>query len=306
MKKTIALLLAICTVLTLFAACGSEEKPVTTQSPQASTQEVTSNATTEAPETQTPEAKAPEVSIPETVIYDADGIKITATGMENDGDWGKGIKFLVENSTDKNIAFSGDNFVINGITVYGYLYIEVAAGKKANGTLEIDYATLDNAQISEIATIVSYDAYIVDTDSYDTLCTVPFSIESSVSGSYTQAIDETGEVLFDQDGIVVIAQYISDAYYGNMVRMLVKNNTGKDIICEAENVSVNGFTISAWMYNTIYTASVSYCELEIFSDSLEENGIEEVEEITFTLNFIDNSSYSTITTSDELQLFVVK
>lgn len=308
MKKIIALLLAICVVASTLSACGGNEQPLSTSDPKQEAQPAESEATPETtqPETTQPETTAPSAELVESVVYDADGIKITATKLVEDDIWGNGVSFLVENNTERNLSFSGDYFVVNGVTVYGMLYIDVAAGKKANGSVLFSHDELNRAGITEFATISTYNARMVDTDSYDTVADVTFDLATTLAGNYTQNIDETGDIVFDQDGVTVIAQITSDSFYGNVVQMLTKNNTGKDIIIQAENVSVNGFTIDAWMYDTVFHDSVRYCQLDIFQDSLDENGIEAIEEVTFTVRVIESDTYDSITESGELKVYVAE
>lgn len=303
MKKILALLLAVCLAATALSACViiDDEKPLTTNAPDGTSSTDTSTAP---PETKAPETA--EVTIAETVVYDENGIKITVTGIDNNSLFGKEIKFLVENSTDKNITVSGNTFIVNGVTLYGMMYIDVAAGKKANDTLTFMRTDLENAGISEIASVSAHDLHITDTDSFDTLYEIPLSIETSVSETYSQAINDAGDVVFEQDGITVIAQVVTDSMWGNTVRLLVKNGTGKDVIVNAENISVNGFTITAWMYDVVCKDTVRFCDLDLFSSGLKDNGIEEIEDVSFTIRVTEEETYDPITESGELQVFVTK
>lgn len=300
MRKLIAIFLVILTICGIFAGCGAEEaKPVSVQD---SVDAVENN---QADEEETPvETEASEtITIQETVVYENGGVKVTATGIE-EGWTGTEIKLLVENTTDRNIVLSGDNVIVNGVTMPTYLYIDVAAGKKSNGTMSIYSTNLDEAGIEKIATINVKDAHIVDTDSYETLAESPFEVVTSVGADYVQGIDESGDVLFEANGVSVIGKIISDSLLGEEVILFVKNESDKDVTVEAENISVNGFTIDGWMYDTVYAGTVRFCSLDIYSTSLEENGITEVKDISFTIRLIDSHSYSSIAQSDEIQIVV--
>lgn len=300
MKKTIALILALCMVASLITACSGDEQQLSSTQPNnvsgSSTEEPEAPAETEAPEVQT--------EIAEAVLYDNNGYKVTVTGIDNGSIFGKEINLLVENTTDKNVALSGDTFVVNGIAMYGMLYIEVAAGKKANGSLTLLQDDLDVAGVEDIVNVVAYDAHIVDTDSYDILCDVPMDI--TTTSTYQQVIDDSGEVVFDENGITVIAKTISENLFGKTAVLFVKNNSGSDIYAQAENVSVNGFTISAWMYDIVPDGTVRFSDLGIYESELEENGITDIEEITFTISAINPDSYSTVAQSDEIQVFAAE
>lgn len=316
MKKLIAMLLVLCLCATMFAGCSvrvGNERPVSGTKPAQ-------NEGTEAPrkdkdqgknkpaETNPPEtnpSKTGDVSVEETVLYEANGVRITLKSLDTDGFMGPEFKLLVENDTDQNIMLTDNGLVVNGVTLSGGMYISVAAGKKANDTLEIYNDALETAGIEQIATVMC-DAYIFDSDTYETMDEFRFTINTSIADTYVQEIDEHGDVILDQDGITVIAKSLSDSLFGNKVVMLVKNDTGKDIRMSADNVSVNGFMVSAWMYDTVYAGTVCFCELEISGSDLEDNDIEQIDEITFTLEAFDIESYRTITASGEIGLYVTR
>ena len=290
-----------CLVLLLLAVlflcgCTAREKPLTTTAP--------TTVATESPRTETtlPETTAAP-SLESRVVYDVEGVKVTVTGLSDD--WmGRKITLLVENTTDRNLALSGDVFAVNGITVPGYLYAEVAAGMKTNDALELYNDALETAGILQIATVRSGDIRLVDTDSFEVLDRVVLDLETDIAEGYRQGIDDTGEELFEEDDITVIAQILSQELYGNTVQLLVKNETGKDIIVEAENISVNGFTLDAWLYDTVLADTVRFCEMDLFSTGLEENNIEEIRQVSFNLRILDAGSLQTISQSERLEVFV--
>ena len=199
---------------------------------------------------------------------------------------------------------TGMDVIVNGITMNGYLYIDVAAEKKANGVLEIYTDSLQVAGIEQIATVNAVDAYIYDTDSYETIVNTPFAVTTSLGAEYRQALDETGDVLYESNGVAVISKIISDGLFGKTVLLYVRNESGKNVIIQGENISVNGFTIDAWLYDNVYADTVRFCGLDIFTTALEENGITEIEDVSFTISIIDPQSFNTIASSDEIQIYV--
>lgn len=285
-------LLSLLLLCLLLAGCASP-KPQPTEAPTVTTEPATG-------ETQPPTKPQSDVTMANQVIYDKDGVRITVTGMEDDSWTGKKIWMMLENNTDRNLLLTGDVFVVNGITVQAYLYAEVAAGMKANDSLELFTEVLDMAGIEKIATIRGYDTRLVDSDSLDTVAKIPLTLETSVAQTHVQEIDVSGEVVFQQDGVTVIARVISEEFYGQSVQLLVKNETGRDIILEAENISVNGFTVDAWLYDTVCKDTVRFSELDLFSSGLQDNGIEAVEEVTFTLRVLDDTTYETLMKSGVL------
>lgn len=289
MRKLSAIVLVLALCLTL-AACGREEAlPSKPTKPPAQT---------------LPQHTAPQNPLAEQVIFEENGIKITVKGMEEDTMIGTEIRVLVENGTDRNIAFSGDLFVVNGITVPGYLYAQAAAGTKTNDTIELYTDVLKTSGITAVGTLRGYDARLIDTDTYETLAQVPMDLTTTHAGDGSFSYDDSGVELFQGEGITVIAQVVQEEFYGKTARFLVKNGTGRDIIVEAEHVSVNGYTLDAWLYDTVVADTVRYCHLDLFETGLAENGIDAIEAISFKLNFLDAHTYETITQSEQLSVTV--
>ena len=288
MKQFLAIQFAVILCLGL-AGCGREAAPDTISAPTSDT---------------LPRYTAPETPIAQQVIYEEQGIRITVKGMEEDTMIGTEIRILVENGTDRNIAFSGDLFVVNGITVPGYLYAQAAAGTRTNDTIELFADVLDSAGISSVGMIRGYDTRIVDTDSFETLAMVPLELTTTHAGDGIYFYDESGVELYQERGITVIAQVVQEEFYGKTARLLVKNGTGKDIIVEAEHVSVNGYTLDAWLYDTVVADTVRYCHLDLFETGLAENGIDAIETISFQLTFLDAATYEPLAQSQQLTVNV--
>lgn len=248
-------------------------------------------------------ATSVEMSIAECVLYDEDGVRITVKGIE-DSFTGPDIKLLVENNTNKNIAVGCSDFIVNGITMHGSLYIDVASGKKSNGTLSLYNSDLEVAGIEDITTIRTFEAYISDTDTYMKTKDISLEIKTSLAGIYEQEIDYSGILLFEQNGISIIAKGISDDFMGGTVTVLIKNESGEDILVQADNVSVNGYTISVLHSDAVCSGTVRFSQIDIFETYLEENDIEAIETVTFTLDILNPKTFQTITHTDELAMSV--
>lgn len=316
MKRLLTALLAICMVFGL-VACASEkpqetypyvqvetlpaavapEVPVVTQPQIIETEPIE----TEAPETDPPATEAAESALDEVVVYDDGTFKLTAKGIDYSGDYSVDIKFLAENTSDRNVSFSGDYFTINGITMYCFFYAEVAAGKKANCRMEINRDYLEAYGIDQIATIVAHDTRIYDSDEYDTIADFQFSLATSIADTYQQVIDDSGEVIYDQDGIVIKYRGIIESEYsGEELMFYVENNTDRDMTITVDNVSVNGFMVYGFLTVHAYSGCVAYETMDFSTSDMEENEIETIEEVGFTLRAYDPESYRTIWETDEI------
>lgn len=251
--------------------------------------------------TEKPDAKDGNITLEESVVFDEDGVRITAKGMK-DSFSGIDIELLVENNTDKNIAVSCSDFIVNGITIHGNMYIDAAAGKKSNDAISFYDHDLEVAGIKQIASVASFDAHIADTDTYMKITDISFNISTSAAESYSQSIDESGVILYEQDGISVIGKNFGENFFGDTVTVLVKNDSGNDLIVQADNVSVNGYTISVLHSDAVCDGTVRFCEIDLMKTFLEENGIESIEEVTFELSALDPETFKTIVETGELMI----
>ncbi len=271
MKKLIAVLLAVTLMAGLLTACSQKEEA----------------------------SKEPkkEITLDETVIIDENDIKVTITGLK-EGWLGTDLAVTIENNAEANIALSTDDCVINGITIGSFGYISAPAGETTEGTITIYNTELELAGIDTIATISCPNATIVDDDSFDTLCQAPFDLTTSVGADFEQTIDQSGDVIFEGEGITVSTKFVEDDTDGAGVYLLVQNETGMDIIVEGMDITVNSTDVSAWLYDTVYADTVRFCDLGLFTSDLEDKGIEAVEQVAFSLRFYGEDSYDSITETE--------
>ena len=140
--------------------------------------------------------------ISETVLYHKDGIKVTATKLEQTINGGT-IHVTMVNNTELPVSMASDDIIVNGITVTDGYCIEAPANSTASGKIDISYRSMDNAHITNIAYIESPDARIFENVEFTTLDTASFRIETSIAADYAQVYPEAGNTIYDKNGIKV-------------------------------------------------------------------------------------------------------
>lgn len=276
MKKTLLSLLCVLLAVAAFAlmaiASGSSDdpKPITDESGEASEGTETSE-------------KKPigKVTIEETVLLDKAGIKITAKEYVSDLIWGDGIKLLVENTTDKSVTVGCDALIVNNYMITDLFSCTVAAGKKTNETLYLSSSELKDAGIDVIGQVEIYfhahekDEYLesifekelatVKTSQFDQMDTTP---------------NDSGKELYNANGIKIVGKYVQEkSLLGAAIQLYIENKTGKDVYVTCDDLSVNGFTLDALFYSTIYNGKMTIDDITLLSSDLEENEITSVDEI---------------------------
>ena len=212
---------------------------------------------------------------------------------------------LIENDTEQNITVGVTALIVNDFMITDVFASDVAAGKKSNDTMNLLSSELNAAGINVIGQIEVY-FHIYDSDTWDSIAdTDCITIKTSMYDQMDTTVDDAGEVLYEEDGIKIVAKYVDDSdFWGTAILLYIENDSGQDVIIQADNVSINGFTLdSALLSSSVYDGKKAYDNITLFSSELEENDITSVEEISLTFRIIDANSYSTITESDEITFY---
>ena len=104
----------------------------------------------------------------ESVIYDKDDIKVTYTGMSADSlNISTEIKLKIENSSDKSVLVSSDDFSVDGYSINAALHTDVAAGKAANDSITVlDSYLKDNGLSGDSIKEAEFILKIFDSNNY--------------------------------------------------------------------------------------------------------------------------------------------
>lgn len=242
-----------------------------------------------------------EVTIKEQVLYDKDNFKITATSIDMDEFLGPEINVLIENNTDKNLTVQTRDVSINGLMIEPTFSSDVAAGKRANDSISFFSEDLQNNRIDKIAEI-ELRFNIFTSEDFDTIAeTDPIMITTSAKDTYVQSYDDSGDVLYDKNGVRIIDKGLAtDELFGPEIRVYIENNTAQAITVQAQNVSINGF-----MTDPIFSSDIAPAKKindGITFIDLEENGIEKIEEAELSFIIFDMDSLDTIDESDTIKL----
>lgn len=297
MKRMLTALLA--SAMLLLAGCStSNSEPTSVASVDTAASNVGEIASTDDAAT----AEDNAVTLDETVIYDENDIKITATGFNENGFLGPELNLLIENNSAQNIMVQPDYCLVNGYMMYGLMSADVAVGKKDNDTLGFSRSTLKECGIDQIADI-RLKFTISDGDSWMTLYeTDEINLQTSVAGTYTQAYDDRGEVVYDTNGIKVVAKSAGDEFLGKGVTFYLENNTDQHIVVNGENISVNGYMMTDLFYADLAPRSHAVDTLTLLDSELTDNSIETIEEVELSLRIVDNDTYDNIDTTSPITL----
>lgn len=279
----------------ILSACGGETggSPTTTSEKQ----EEKASSDVEVSENDSPETTAskPELSIEKQIIFEQDGIVITVTGISEDEIFGPELNLLIDNASSKNITVQSRKAAINGYMVSSSMSCDVLSGKKANDSLTFMNSDIKNCGIDAIANI-EFSFHIFESDSYDKLYDSGLiRLTTSLAEEFSQTYDDSGEVLYDENGIKLIFKELDtdDSIFGPQIMIYTENNTEQTITIQARNTSVNGFMVDPSISTEITPGNKAVSGMTFMKSQLEENNITDFETVETSFH-IFNDNFGTI------------
>lgn len=241
------------------------------------------------------QTSAGPVTIEEQVLFDRDGVVVTAKEYTQDSIWGDGIKLLVENNRDENITVSCRDLIVNHYMVSNLFSCDVAAGKKVNKDLNFSSSDLKAAGIETVAEVeASFHVYNADT--WDTIFDTDLvGIKTSEYGQVEYLPNDAGKELYNGGGIRIVGKYVDeDSIWGTAILLYVENNSDQKIVVQARDLSVNGFMLTPLFSCTVYPGRMAVDDITLLSSEMEQNGIESVQDVELSFHITDESFFNTI------------
>lgn len=307
-KRVIALAIV---ATTLLSGCGSNDstKEITSANTSSAASEATTDDGTEAvtetasddaatTEAASAEEPAGDTSIEEQVLFDANDVRITAVEYVTDTIWGDGIKVLIENNGSANVGIGCDALIVNDYMINDLFSEQVAAGKKANETIDLLTSELEAAGIDNVGKI-EVQFHLFDPDTYMTTYTSDLvTIETSHYADMDTSANDDGQELYNEGGIRIVGKYVDEnSFWGNAIVLYLENNTDRNICVQANDLSINGFMINGIFSSTIYSGKKAVDDVTLFQSELDENGIASVDDVELTFHIFDPDTYATIADS---------
>lgn len=257
-------------------------------------------------------------SIEETVMYDADGLKITATGLTF-SNYSVDLELLVENSSSKNLSVVSGSMgyscnAVNGYMIEdGYLSCDVAAGKSANESVSFGYDALMLYGINEVADIdMGFD---ISDEEYNSVYTGPCQVLTSAHDDHDYTVDVYPEAitsqaamntfdydmtyfsedsLYEQNGVKLLSSGIMVNQDGESLLLLeLENTTDSLVYLTTSSIALNGLTAysSTWSSNAINPGTRGFISVNTASVLApaywEDLGIRELGSVSLFLTQLD-------------------
>lgn len=297
MKKW-RILLFVLVMSVLLAACGGsteDDVPIVTEAAEATAKP---DFTAKPERETTPIPTEAPVEFKEITVIDNEECAIRITDIDPDDSWGYTIKACFENrSADKNYMFSVQTAAVNGIEADPFFATTIAAGKKGNSKIQFSNKELYEPDIGDFTDIeitfrvYDSDDWMADAVALETVHIYPYGEENAKH--YVRAAQPQDIVLIDNDSVsVIVTGFTEDSIWGYTANLYLVNKTDKELMFAVDDVSVNGFMADPFWARSLTGGKVCFTSMSWSNSTLEENGIETVEEIEMNLRAYDSNNWN--------------
>lgn len=180
---------------------------------------------------------------------------------------------------------------------------DVEPGKKSNDGISFSSGDMEKNGVSTIG-VIEFSFHVFDPETYEGgFDSDVVVIETSAAGSVPAAAGIENAAILEQDGIVIsFVGFEVDDWGDFAVKFCIENNTETAITVQARDVSLNGFMLDGTMSADVMPGKISNTSLSFFGSSLQENGIENVEEAELKFHIFDKDTSDTILDTEAITL----
>ena len=123
----------------------------------------------------------------------------------------------------------------------------------------------------------------------NTTGSVNSSASSTQKDTKPSGINKEQVLVEDENITVKITGTQEDSLWGYTVKIYLENKTDKELMFSVDDVSVNGFMCDPFWASTVAAGKKANEKITFSESAFKENGIEAVEEISFTLHVYDSN-----------------
>lgn len=232
-----------------------------------------------------------KVTVSESELYNHNGITVTVSGY-SEGMFGPEIALLVSNDSDTNVSVTTRSLSVNGYMLASSgLYCDVAAGKKANSSINLLRSELDAAGVKTVAELV-FQIAVFDSATYEDIDVSDLiTLTTSAAEGFTQPVDDSGDTVYEDNGIRVVCKGLKDdVIWDGCVVFYLENASDRNVSVYSENVSVNGYMVDESLWSDLRPGTRSVEGMYLLTlENIGISSIDEVETLEFSLHIVDEN-----------------
>lgn len=327
-KKTSILIIGMIISSVILSGCQNNALTLNNSSEMETTSEKEQNSENDTPvenEEQAPSMDIPEFdttsTIEQTVLWDADGISVTATDLSYSGNSCE-LYLTIANNSGKDLSFTSGTMgysrnAVNGYMIDdGYLSADIANGVSSEEVMSFNTEQLIIYGITQVADI-SIGINAEDADG-NTIQLYPMQVKTSAYDTYDYEADtfkdilnsglleaiyncsidySSDEELYNQGNVRITSHALITNTDGQKSFLFeIENNTENCVFGTTSGISVNGMTIYSynWSIDAINsgTRRIAFISLNDLADInyMDIFGITDISGIGFTFGVTDTNN----------------
>lgn len=114
------------------------------------------------------------------------------------------------------------------------------------------------------------------------------------------SVEET--VLVDESGVKVTAKSLESSLFGTELKLLIENNSGKNLTFQCRNASVNGYMVETMMSVDVANGKKANDSLTFVNTDLELCGIETIADMEMSFHIFTTEGWDDYLDTDAIQL----
>lgn len=122
------------------------------------------------------------------------------------------------------------------------------------------------------------------------------------SGSSSAEVSVEEQVVYDANDIKITVNGIEDGWMGTELKMLIENNSGKNITVQTRNANVNGFMVNTSMSADVAAGKKANDEMTIMTSGLKDCGITDIANIEFCFHIFESDTWDTLYDTDVISV----
>lgn len=301
-----------CVIISVFLSGCTHNNPKPTRIPSGITPASSTSATSKAPYSDTIQestsqaetASTESITEPDTdlVVYEENGLKITAIGLEQGNIGNLKLTLLIENDSDKDLTIQSENTSINGYMIHSMMSANVLSGKKINTSMDFWNDDLTELGIEEICDIC-FSFYIFNQNDWSDNYTTEW-IDLVTNSTYTQQYDDSGVILYNENDIKIVFKGVAPDYLGQNVLLYVENNSEKDITINARDTSINGYMIMGTCSIDVSSGKKALDSISFFSSTLADNSITDIYNVELYFHIYNSDDWQDYINTDIINISI--
>lgn len=295
MKRKYILLLAGAMLISFMTACKTESKD--SASPATPAENAAEENISVAPESS---SQLFDVSSKEQLLMEYDGVSLYAVP------WDPAqvtMAVRTENTSQKNYIIQFADFCVNNYVLHNAFSLNVDADSENSSSFELADDALKECGIQDIYRIDT-KILLLDALTFETIYTSePVTIRTALSDE--QTYDESGELLYEQDGLKLVSKgLVDDPAFGKLWKIYIFNNTDSDLAFESTSLTLNGISLDVLLSITVPKGKRAIADMIIFREDLENSQINEISSLETSVNLLNPETFEVKQVIDGIKLTI--